>query len=541
MAHWTLRGDARDHAGGGHDAANHDVQLAADGASFSGRGAYLEVPHRPGLNLGDREFSLAGWIHTQRDLGGMVGDIASKFDHGSRRGFHLGIIDAAGVTTAQSNHRHLQFGMDAGTTPGQLDFGRPGRATLIFALAAHESHLYAATFEHGEREVGRVYRLVQGGWHDCALPNRANAVASLVGCDGRLFAATGMYDARGSAIAGPGNTVDEVRVWSMDSSGRWTDCGAPPGPPDLFFLAACRGRLYAAPNYRPALYRHEGGTRWEACPEPYPRFFAMAQWRGRLYAAANRSLRKIGPPPDHQRIFIPLEDADGVYRYDPDTNSWEGCGRIGEETQMYSFAVHRGELHVGTWPNCKVFRTSTGRDWEDCGRLAPDEREVMAMSVYNGMLYAGTLPAADVYRFDGPGRWTLAGHTDTTPAVTYRRAWSSAVHDGRLFVGTLPSGHVFAFEAGCATGWSVEWPDGWQHVAAVRRRDVLELYHNGRRVAVSRPGGAPLDLDNPQPLRIGAGPNDYFQGRMVDLRLYARALDERDIASVSRLSPPAGV
>jgi hypothetical protein len=285
-----------------------------------------------------------------------------------------------------------------------------------------------------------------------------------------------------------------------------------------------RGRLYATPAYRRGLYRYEGGTQWTTCAEPYPRYFALSQWRGHLYAASNKGLRQIGPPPLRERIFTMLPDADAVYRYDDQTDAWTGCGRIPDETQMYCLSVHRGALYVGTWPNCKMFRSTTGIGWEDCGRMHPDEQEVMGVGVYNGMMYCGTLPAADIYRFDGDHHWTKVGETDQTPNVKYRRAWSMAVHDGRLFVGTLPSGHVFSMQAGAVASDSRELATGWHDVAAVRDGAEVKLYVDGRLRAQSI-GEAPLDLSNDQPLRIGFGAYDYFRGKIADVRLYNSAVD----------------
>ena len=43
LAHWKLAGDCRDHSGNGHHGENRGVDLAADGATFDGRGAHILV------------------------------------------------------------------------------------------------------------------------------------------------------------------------------------------------------------------------------------------------------------------------------------------------------------------------------------------------------------------------------------------------------------------------------------------------------------------------------------------------------------------
>jgi hypothetical protein len=109
--------------------------------------------------------------------------------------------------------------------------------------------------------------------------------------------------------------------------------------------------------------------------------------------------------------------------------------------------------------------------------------------------------------------------------VRYRRAWTMAEYQGRLFTSMLPSGHVFAWEAGKTASWEHEFPSGWHHVAAVKSGDRLRLFVDGRQVAESAPfDPADYDLTNAAPLSIGFGANDYFHGRLADVRLYTRAL-----------------
>ena len=155
------------------------------------------------------------------------------------------------------------------------------------------------------------------------------------------------------------------------------------------------------------------------------------------------------------------------------------------------------------------------------------------MAVYNGKLYAGTLPMADVYRLDGAAKWTSVGQLDKTPKVRYRRAWTMAVYDGKLFCGTLPSGHVLSIEAGKCATYDRALPPGWHHLAAVKTKDCLQIYLDGQRVAKSTPfkPGA-YNLTTKQPLKIGFGQHDYFNGKMRDVRLYNRALSP---AAVARL------
>ena len=110
-----------------------------------------------------------------------------------------------------------------------------------------------------------------------------------------------------------------------------------------------------------------------------------------------------------------------------------------------------------------------------------------------------------------------------------------AVYDGKLFCGTLPSGHVLSIEAGKCATYDRALPPGWRHIVAVKGGDRLKLYADGKCVATSSAfTAADFDLDNQQPLKIGFGSHDYFNGKMRDLRIYSRALDEAEIVGLTR-------
>jgi hypothetical protein len=160
----------------------------------------------------------------------------------------------------------------------------------------------------------------------------------------------------------------------------------------------------------------------------------------------------------------------------------------------------------------------------------------MPLLVYNGQLYCGTLPTAEVFRFAGPEKWLKIGRVDQTPDVKYRRAWSMAVFNGRLFVGTLPSGRVLSIEAGRNATLDRAFPSGWHHVAAVREPTRLRLFVDGKPVAQSATfDKTAYDLSNRQPLRIGAGAQDHFDGSLSDVRLYRGALSDEQIKNLANL------
>jgi hypothetical protein len=541
VGHWRLDGDCRDHSGRGNDGINHGADLGAgDGAAFDGRGGWIEVPDGPSLRFGTGDFSVAAWIHTDRNLVDLPGDLVSKYDPVNRRGFQFGLPTLAGVTSAQSNFRNVLFGIDAGRIdPDWTDCGRPGNAIYAVALAVHGGHLYAGTFETGAHESGRVYRYEGGAtWADCGSPDPCNSVTSLAVFDGALYAGVSHYRSIGSSLAESGNLRPGGRVYRYAGGSLWVDCGRPQGPssgrvvnPDymrrfvgwtpeevdgIHGMAVFDGALYAIPMYHQGLFRYDGGTGWTDCGTPGCRLMSLAVYNGHLYGAGNEGNKR-----------------GGVYRYDGGT-VWTRTGDQAGVDQTYAFAVHEGKLYSGTWPEATVFRYEGGETWTKRGRLG-EELEVMGMAVYNGKLYAGTLPLAEVYRHDGGETWTRTGRLDTTPNVRYRRAWSMAVYGGRLFCGTLPSGHVYSLEAGASVTYDHELGAGWRHLVAVRSGDRLRLYVDGALAATS-PAFRPedYDLSNPYPLKIGFGAHDYFNGRMRDLRLYDRALTDREAAALFR-------
>lgn len=520
VGHWKLAGDCRDSSGQGNHGTNHGVRLQdLEGAQFDGIDDFIEVPASKSLELGTSDCSVAVWGHTAAELDDVLGDILSKYDPATRTGLLFGIMNYTGVTSAQSNDRNLFFGIDAGRAdPKWIDRGRPGNNHYIKALTVFDGSLYAATWEPGEGESGHVYRYeAPDMWHDCGSPHVCNSVTALAVYNGKLYAGVEYYSGGGSALPLSPNTNHGGKVYRYEGGTQWTDCGKLADVRSVSSLAVFRGKLYAGtgttggwrdrPRTR-GLYRYGGGTTWTSCGCPGLRVVHVAVYNGDLYGLSY--------------------DGGGFFRYEGGTD-WTRLGPVPDTSQVYSLAVYQGQIHVGTWPTGSVFRYDGPQNWTHRGRLG-EEKEVMGMALYNGSLYAGTLPLGAVFRYDGGNRWTSTGQLDNTADVTYRRVWSMAVYDGKLFAGTLPAGHVWSFEAGkCVTNDRALAP-GWRHVAAVKSSDRLKLYVDGKCVATSSTF-KPTDysLANDKPLKIGFGQNDYFNGKLKDIRLYNRALDEAAI------------
>lgn len=513
IAHWPLEADARDASGNGLDGVAHGVEFrGADGAHFDGRGAYIEVPHGDGLNLGEGDFTLAAWVHTEAVLDDTLGDLITKYDPATRKGLNFGIMNYHGVVNAQSNYRNLFFGLDNGAeSEGWKDVGKPGNAVYPMALCVFEGDLYAGTFEYAKDETGHIYRYAGGDtWEDCGAPFPSNAISALAVHKGELYAAASHYRSGGSALGDSGNELPGGRVYRYKGGKDWEDCGKLGEIEAIYGLVSFNGDLYASSLYAPAgLFRYDGGTTWTDLGNPGGRVEALGVHNGHLYGTGF----DLG--------------FSGVYRFD--NPGWTDCGTPRETTQTYSFMQHQGELFVGTWPIGNVFVLEAPGQWRDTGALG-QEKESMGMAVYNGKLYAGTLPLANVYRYDGGTTWTDTGRLDLTPDVQYRRAWSMAVFQGKLFCGVLPSGRVLTYEAGKSVSHDHELPAGWVHVAARRAGGKLAVFVNGKAVVENTDGA--LNIDNGASLKIGLGQHDYFNGRMKDVRVYRGAVTEDALAAM---------
>ncbi len=522
MGHWKLEGDCRDSSGRDNHGTNHGVKFnSTEGATFDGIDSYIDVPHRDALKLGNGDCSIAVWVHTEDKLDDVLGDILSKYDPAKRRGLNFSLMNYSGNTSAQSNYKNLFFGIDAGSElPAWNDCGRPGNSKMVWALTVFDGHLYAGTWEPGEGEAGKVYRY-EGGrrWTDCGAPDRCNAVWTLCEHKGKLYAGSAFYTGQGSALPVSTNKNPGGKVFRYEGGNKWTDCGKIGDVYTTTGLVSFDGNLYATtcdsygcPKRTEAAYRYDGGQKWTFVGSASGRLGAFCVYNGSLYAT--------------------VYGKDGMARYDGD-KKWIPLGAVPRTSQTYSAVIHKGRISVGTWPTAGVFRYDGSAGFTSLGRLGK-EKEVMAMAIYNGKLYGGTLPLGQVYRYDEPKGWTLTGQLDTTPDVMYRRVWSMAVFEGKLFAGTLPSGHVHSLEAGKCVTFDSCLPSGWRHLAAVKSGDRLQLYVDGKPVSKSAcKVPADYDFTNEHPLRIGLGENDYFNGRMRDLRIYSRALNPEEIESLT--------
>ena len=77
VGYWKLRGDCRDYSGHGNHGVNHGVDL--NSGTFDGISAHIEVPGSASLKLGTGDFSLCAWIHTEKELDDVIGDVLNLY------------------------------------------------------------------------------------------------------------------------------------------------------------------------------------------------------------------------------------------------------------------------------------------------------------------------------------------------------------------------------------------------------------------------------------------------------------------------------
>jgi hypothetical protein len=167
-------------------------------------------------------------------------------------------------------------------------------------------------------------------------------------------------------------------------------------------------------------------------------------------------------------------------------------------------------------------------------------------------------PSFCVWTVPASGQWTSIRRLFDPPAFNpvpvgsgaievqdWTRASSLATYDGKLFVTTATCyrtkiddpppedirGNVYAFKTGASASFDQDLGAGWNHVAAVRRSNMLQLYANGQLVATGTID-MPWDVTTDVPLQIGAGPQSYFHGKLREVRLYDRAISDTEISEL---------
>lgn len=550
VGYWKLHGDCRDSSGHNNHGVNRGVNL--DGGVFDGVSAYVEVPMSDSLKLGTGDFSVSAWVHTEKQLDDIVGDVLEIYDPKLRRGITLSINSTAGGFQSQGTDRHVYFGIDNARQSEWQDCGRPNEASnyVSASMTVYQGNLYAAT-TGGKKEQDwcHVYRYAGGReWIDCGRVGgyKTQGVGPLIVHEEHLYAATWTVDWTRVVEGG----FDPGRVYRYAGGTQWEDCGQPSGNRTLNCIASFGGKLYVGGGPETwGVFVQDGAEGWEPSmvfPKEGPRRcfpHSMMVFNGKLFTC------------------YPF-----VFSFDGKQWAYAGIPIFDRRDflQLYCFVAHQGKLCVGSWPESKVAVYQGGEDWHEIGRVGEDGTEVNGLVVYNGKLYGGSLPRAEVCRYDGGTRWTSLkrfyspqGWTpapprnkNSNPTRTQVNEWvrltGLTIYDGKLFASTgsctssvedAPSdvrGKVYSMEAGKCVSYDDDLGPGWKHIVAVREAGYLKLYVDGKQVAKSSPFTQDeYDVSTDRPLRIGFGQTDYFNGKISEVRIYDRALSESQIQNLS--------
>lgn len=521
--HWTFNGNTNDASIYARKGVVHGKVVfntsGQDGQSrpsveFSGNDGWIEIPEHKEMAFAEKDFTVAVWINQVKEATEVSSDIISQFDEQNQKGFNLSLKTNA-VTTSLANFNQVHFGIDDNHYSTWKNHGSPDETICAFSMANYRGSLYAGLAHPDKNKSGNVFRLNNNDqWEDFGSPDSANSVMALAVYKDGLYAGTGKYRFAGSSLQESDNLTPGGKIMKYEKGKGWVYCGQLPNTEAVGGMVVYKGALYASSLYHPAgFYRYEGGTDWVDCGTPEGvRVVAMAVFNDYLYASSY--------------------DKGKVYRYDG--TSWTDCGQLGNtNTQTYSFAVYKGELYVGTWPSGRVYKFIGIDQWEDMGQLG-NELEVMGMLVYNGQLFAGTLPLAEIYAYENDTVWNKITQLDRTPDVRYRRAWTMAENQGKLFCSTLPSGEIYSFEKGRNVMSQESLEPGWHHITAIKTDNKVILYIDGKKSAESADfKNTSFNINPEASLKIGFGPNNYFKGKMADLRLYKRRLTPKEIEYLS--------
>jgi sugar lactone lactonase YvrE len=174
-------------------------------------------------------------------------------------------------------------------------------------------------------------------------------------------------------------------------------------------------------------------------------------------------------------------DSDGTITLAPKLTEIYKTG----EQYIWSSAVDaNGNVYLGTGPEGKIFRVTSGGPGSQLAKLA--EMNVTALAIgKNGEIFAGTSPDGKVYRIDASGK------ADVYFEPKEKYIWSLAVmNDGSLAIGTGDHGVIYRVRsAGAARDASILFDTSETHVIS------LATDRQGNLYAGTDPGGIVMRLD----------------------------------------------
>jgi len=254
-AYWKLADDTRDYSTNStpanlHGSLSFENFETPDGkaaALFDGKSAWIEIPATRQLQLGENDFSISVWIHTDAIMNDFPGDIISQYDLKKRKGFHLSLKSNTSPTS-QSSYKQLIFGIDDAQSTPWIDEGRPGNALLAFSMVEYKGELYAGVCQTGANESGKVFKYAaKNRWIDCGAPDQSNSVTALAVMDDKLYAATGHYRTGGSSLPDSKNNIPGGKIFRFEAPNRWIEIGQLQGVECVSSLVVYNGKLMLVP------------------------------------------------------------------------------------------------------------------------------------------------------------------------------------------------------------------------------------------------------------------------------------------------------
>ncbi|MEP7109922.1 MAG: LamG domain-containing protein [Ferruginibacter sp.] len=544
IGYWKLRGDSKDYSGMGNDGINHGVVLSKGmDPIFSGDSAYIEVPDNKSLKFGSDDFSMSVWV--KADKGARVGgDIINKFDDSLRKGLNFHILSSSSAYGGPSDSRNVFFGIDDAKEGEWIDCGRPlATNNLISLFIVYKNQLYAGVAGATDPKNARgMFRYDgDGKWVDCGRPmedpNTQSIMCGVV-LNGAIYAGTGKWDYYDQETAGK-----TAGVYKYLGGTKWAEYGKfPPGKKRIHSMSVYNGTLYVNDDQGETYSYDTLNGKWklEHKLKNY-KLISSSVYRDQLFNGSSTTIWKL--------------DKNG---------NWDTVGKFNSMyiTQTHTFETYKGQFYGGTWSNGYIIRYIADGKWENRGWVGSEEtsliettipyvpmrkNEIMELTVYNGKMYAGVIPKGEVWRYDGGEKTKLIRRLVHNPeySVDVHESWcrvpAMAVFQGKLFAGTgsargfptdvqkAETGKVYRWQAGQAVTFDDDIGTEWRHLTAVKEKEQLKLYIDGKLVSSSAMSGSLFNVENDRPLLIGFGSQNYFKGSIKDVRVYAGALSPGDI------------
>ena len=159
-------------------------------------------------------------------------------------------------------------------------------------------------------------------------------------------------------------------------------------------------------------------------------------------------------------------------------------------------------MFASSYDEGHVFRYD-GERWTDCGQVGEEANtQTCSFAVYAGKLHVGTWRTGKVDRYLADNQWE-----DTGRLGKELKVMGMMVHNGQLFAGTLPLAELNRFDGLDGLGL-------WRQVGRVDLTPDVK-YRRAWTMAEY------------------AGPGDFFNGRLSDVRPYRRALSDAEIARLA--------